>query len=468
MKRPYKDSNGVWHFEDVPICATGIEYPLSTGPHTFTESELAAAVEAASGEDIAINPPRIKLGHKSVVNDLFLGEDEPAFGRVEELRLSDNKQEILGNYVGTPEWLAKVLPTAFPARSVDAKLGVETATGKRYEMVVTDVSLLGVRWPGCSVLEDLPLWYGDEPPAGVEIAASADVVSIRREFYENGPGKGTNAWIRGERFDTVTGYNLIVDRDGEIVIIPVTVDGDVVSFGEQYAIVEDHTDKALAASAALRGMQLADPAMIIHASRSATEGEAMDEELRKKLALRLGLAEDATEEQIRTVLETPVGDPPPPPPEDDDGDDDGDGDEEGDGDGEETPAGTVTLDSETYAELKAGAALAQKHERERNNDRIKSEVEAAVRDGRIPPARREHWTKALTADFAGSKTVLDGLEPGLVPVGIRGSIGDGDDEGSGGGGNDQDQGFPEDWFPEIKTIRAQAETHRRVVNAKEG
>jgi hypothetical protein len=29
-------------------------------------------------------------------------------------------------------------------------------------------------------------------------------------------------------------------------------------------------------------------------------------------------------------------------------------------------------------------------------------------------------------------------------------------------------GLPEDWFPEIKTIRAQAATDRRVVNAKEG
>jgi hypothetical protein len=477
---PYKDSDGLWHFDNIEICSTGIEYKLGSGPHTFTESELADAVKAASGEDIAINLPRIKLGHTSKANDFYLGEDEPAFGRVEGLTLSDNKQSIFGNYVGTPEWLAKVLPVAYPARSVDAQLGVSTATGKKYEMVVTDVSLLGVRWPGCSVLEDLPLWYGGDPPADAEvITAAVDVVSIRRSFYTDGPGADSKRWIRGERFDTQLGYNLIVDEgDGEIVRVPVMVDGDEVVFGDPVSVIEEYTDKALAASAVLAGMKMADPAMVIHASIDDTkEGEAMDEEMRASLAKRLGLSPDATEEQIRTELAKPVGETPPagtPPPDDDDDDADGEGDEDGDGDeagdGEESettaPTATVTLDRATYDTLKAGASLAHKHENERVNDRIKSEVEAAVADGRIPPARRGHWTKALTADFAGSKTVLDGLEKGLVPVGIRGHVGAGDEEGSSGqqGGEE----FPEDWFPEIKTIRAQASTHRRVINAKEG
>src|SRR5499427_1703565 len=176
---PYTSDDGLWRLDNVPICSTGIEYKLSTGPHTFTETELASAVQAASGQDIAINSPRIKLGHHSEANNLFLGEDEPAFGRVEGMYLSDNKQTILGSYVGVPEWLAKVLPVAYPSRSVDAQIGAETATGKKYEMVITDVSLLGVRWPGCSTLEDLPLWYGSETPAAAEIAAALDTKQIR-------------------------------------------------------------------------------------------------------------------------------------------------------------------------------------------------------------------------------------------------------------------------------------------------
>jgi len=194
----------------------------------------------------------------------------------------------------------------------------------------------------------------------------------------------------------------------------------------------------------------------------------MDEELRLSLAKRLGLADDATEEQIRLKLAEPVNEE--TPPEGDDGDDDnGDGDEgeegTGEGSGEESQSETVSLDRQTYEQLKLGASLAQKHEREQQTGRISAAVEDAVKDGRIPPARREHWTKALKADFDGAKTVLDGLEKGLVPVTVRGSAGGGEEEGV---GNQNDQAYPDDWFPEIKTIRAQANKDRRVVNAKEG
>ena len=189
----------------------------------------------------------------------------------------------------------------------------------------------------------------------------------------------------------------------------------------------------------------------------------MDEELRLSLAKRLGLAEDATEEQIRTKLSEPVEEDPPPDGGDDEGDEgDGDGEEEGAGD----PTATVTLDRAAYDELKAGAALARKHEKERTEDRVKETIEAAVLDGRIPPARREHWTKALTADFEGNKAVIDGLEKGLVPLDARGSGGPG---GEGDGMDQPDgEGLPESWFPEIKTIRAQADSGQRVVHAKEG
>jgi len=465
---PHKGDDGLWRIDNVPICSTGIEYQLSTGKHTFTEDELADAVKAASGDDIAINSPRIKLGHKSEANSLFLTGDEPAFGRVEGMQLSENKQTIIGSYVGTPEWLAKVLPVAYPSRSVDAQLGVSTATGKKYEMVITDVSLLGIAWPGCSVLEDLPLWYGSDMPEGVEINASVDVSSIRSKFYSDGPGAGNmKSWIRGERFDTVAGYTLIVDEgDGNLSRIPVEVDGNEVLFGQPVPVVEQYTDKAAAASAVLAGMKMADPTMVIHASQTDTKGETMDEELRQSLAKRLGLADDATEDQIKVELAKPVNEDPPGDPDPSDPPPPGDPEPTGDPapTGEPAVASTVTLDREQYEALKRGATLAEKHEGEQVAARVKETVEAAVMDGRIPPARREHWTKALEADFDGTKTVIDGLERGLVPLAARGSGGPGG-EGEGSTG-DQGEGLPEDWFPEIKTLRAASGS--RIINAKEG
>ena len=68
---PYQ-KDGLWRLDNVPICSTGIEYRLSTGPHTFTESELADAVKATTSGDVAINAPRIKLGHSSKANVTFM------------------------------------------------------------------------------------------------------------------------------------------------------------------------------------------------------------------------------------------------------------------------------------------------------------------------------------------------------------------------------------------------------------
>ena len=43
-------------------------------------------------------------------------------------------------------------------------------------------------------------------------------------------------------------------------------------------------------------------------------------------------------------------------------------------------------------------------------------VEAAIEDGRIPPARREHWVAALKADEEGMAPVLASLAPNTVPL----------------------------------------------------
>jgi hypothetical protein len=503
---PYQDDAGLWRIDDVEICSTGIEYKLASGPTTFTADMLADAVKAAN-DDVAIKPPRIKLGHSSNYNAALVGDAEQAFGRVENLRLSSNGQTIIGDYIGTPEWLAAVLPVAYPSRSIEGAADVETVTGKKYELVITAVSLLGVRWPGCSVLEDLPLWYGSEIPDEVEIdtaepiaagggmdfksksefEAAVDVSLIRRKFYNDGPGaENWSWWIRGERYDTADGYNIIVDMgDGELCRFPVTVDGSDIEFGEYTLVTEEYPDKAMAASAVLAGMaMIAKSDMVVYASRADSpdqptrEENQMDEATRTALAAKLGLPEDATEGQIHAKMAENVLASQPAPGEGEgegegegggEGAGEGEGEGEGEGGGEGEPqveAGTVTIDKGTLARLQAGSEAALKHEKERMRTQIAETVNAAVDDGRIPPARREHWTKALAADFAGAKATLDGLEKGLIPVSERGASG-GDNEGT-GNGNGVTAGLPEDWFPEIPVIRANAAAGRLVTQAKEG
>lgn len=204
----------------------------------------------------------------------------------------------------------------------------------------------------------------------------------------------------------------------------------------------------------------------------------MDEETRQLLASRLGLPEDASEEQINEALDAgqaaiaassapaPEGDPAPgdpvPAPGDPAPGEPAPGDPAPEASAEDD--GTVRLDKETYEQLKTGAALAVSHNEERKKDRITATVSAAVQDGKIPPARRKHWETALATDFEGNKALLDSLEDGLVPVTMRGNAGNADDGVNAGNG----EGLPDAWFPEIAQARASAAPGGRVLQAREG
>lgn len=340
--RAYQDSNGTWRVDRVPIISTGIAYPLKSGPKTFTEDELADAVAAV--HDPAIKAPRIKLGHSSEYNAALVGDAEQAFGRVENLQVGNLGQTVYGDYVGLPEWLAKVLPIAYPNRSIEGDEDSVTNTGHSYRMVISAVSLLGVRWPGCSVLEDLPLYYGSDVPDGVEvdglmnglgiaaadggkmkpgerIKAAVDTDLIQRAFYTEYAREPDQYWwwIRAERFDDTDGLQLIVDcDDGRLVRVPVSVSGSDISFGEPVEVTEEYPDRVQAASF-VAGMATTDRLrgadVLVYASRADTTkdrpefkatqgGGTMDDATRRALATRVGLdPETATENEINAKID---------------------------------------------------------------------------------------------------------------------------------------------------------------------
>jgi hypothetical protein len=170
----------------VPIVTTGIEYPASTGPVTFTAEDLIDIVESQS--DPAIVSPRLKLGHTDPrFNSL---DGEPAFGIADNVRLSVDGQTVLCDYVGVPDWLADVMPTAYPNRSIEGNWDVETVTGHKYRFVMSAVALLGVIWPGVSTLDDLEIALSDSGPEGVTVEAS----EVLAETVSNTPWSNfTNA-----------------------------------------------------------------------------------------------------------------------------------------------------------------------------------------------------------------------------------------------------------------------------------
>ena len=108
--------------EDVEVVQTGLKYPLASGPRTFTKDDLADIV--SSQGDAAVKTPRLKLGH--VANMGLMEDGQPAIGTLEDLTLTQGGHQITGTYKNIPAWLARVLPSAYPARSIEALTSVST------------------------------------------------------------------------------------------------------------------------------------------------------------------------------------------------------------------------------------------------------------------------------------------------------------------------------------------------------
>jgi DNA topoisomerase IB/2'-5' RNA ligase len=126
---------------------------------------------------------------------------------------------------------------------------------------------------------------------------------------------------------------------------------------------------------------------------------------------RLGLAEDADPDEVNAAV-LALADKAEQPPEPANV-------------AASLPEGVVTIEAATLEDLRSKAELgAQAAERQRVEDRDRI-IEAAVGDGRIAPARRDHWAKAWEADPDGAREVLASLEPGLVvPVEPKGKVGE--------------------------------------------
>jgi hypothetical protein len=481
---------------NVPIMATGIEYPLGTGLATFTEDDLRDAVRAAE-EDTNVQHPRLKLAYGGPHSEDVI--NEPAFGKVINLRLGDNDQVMYGDYVGVPRWLAEILPTAYPSRSFEGNRNCETVGGNKYRLVISNVSLLGVHLPGVTSLPDLAAYYGAEVPAGTmidsPIQASVGVEDVRRGYYDELEGAGPEYawwWIRAMELEASGGFLIVDDDEGNLFKVPFTIKGEEVTYAdaqqvkiEYLAASASKEEKQQAATMMVAGLNVSGKATI-YASRAesrpstATKEGGSDLDL-KALAERLGLPEDATEEQINAKLDEVRGketdtdtdtdtdtETETTPDTETDTETDTDTDTETSKSGVQTDdEGYVRLDKDTYERLAASGAAAQKLVDRTEKEHRQHVVNEAVKAGKIVPASRDKFLKLFEADPDGTEKLLTaeadkgGLAPGLVPVKEQGSGGNNDD-------TDSAEGLPESWFGNaVSAAKGRAEKQSRVTMARE-
>jgi hypothetical protein len=441
--------------EGVPLIRTGT-YELSSGTRTFAEEDLRAAADAWS-TDPAVKDPRVKID--SVAAALGLDDaahgGEPAFGRFTNLRVSEDGQTLLADFVG-PKSVAAAMTWAYPSLSIEGPPpGWVSATGRAHELVVSAVALLGVHWPGVTTLDDFHEFLTDGPkieatkdaPEAVlartapMVRAGLDVDLVARRFVD-GVDSGTierpegveqawSLWVTAIRLDDAgKPYLKVIDEQtGNLFRVDFTVKGSEVTFGEFVEVIEQDVPVAARAADAPR------PAAPLarwgsrEALRAAVqtieneEASSMTEEQRRDLAAAHGLDPDtATEEQVIEAVVAAVHVEPDPEPVEPNPDPDPEPVVR-----EPEPALTATVSRAQWeqqqrevAELRAKVAEREAREARERRDGL---ITAALTDGRLAPSERQTWREQLDAAPEATEHLLASLRPGAVPVHERGHDG---------------------------------------------
>lgn len=401
---------------NVEILEVGEDWHTSTGDFTFTAEDLQAAVDAQA--DPAIHSPILKFGHDGTTGPP--GPKEPAIGRLANLRVENNGQTLVADLVGVPMWIAEIMASAFPERSIEGAYEVKTATGNQHKFVIDALSLLGIWHGAIETLEDIAEVYGvalsaasgvgddDDhhvvlaaratlptvPPIRVQAATSTE--DVRRAYYESLESGQMWWWIREVQLDPAA---LIVDDDeGHLWRVDYDVSGDEVTFGEPEEV---RIEYVAATSSPAPGPRAA---TVIFASRAESRPEVEPMDL-SALRESLGMP-DATDEEVvaaaaerLTVEPTPVTPPvvdtpapvAPAPVADTPGP-------------VTVPDGAVLVDASTWAEVQArandgaqAASVLRRRDRDAFIDRVRASGRLAPANADLRASLEREWDRDPTA-----------------------------------------------------------------------
>lgn len=413
----------------------------ATDWHPSAEN-LAAAV--AAQQCPAVRRPCLKLGHTGTP-----GEGDPSIGLVDNMRLSDDGQTLIGDFVGVPAWFAEpdeegrsVIAAAYPDRSGEfysSGAGFTCQLGHDHPFVVAAVALLGVVTPGIGTLESLYDLYTNPPlkeePAMASTAMASTTIDQVRKAYYNGPGTDWHLWIREMYVDPP---ELIVQNDADDTIerIPYEVAGEgEVTFGDPQAVKVEYVNaraKAEKPALACASRAEARPAASVTSS-STTEVEVTEKKegtvptLNESLVQRLGITADADDDEILKAIDELVSNSDTNP------------DAPAAVDVEDLTVdqlaaaarkhGLTVSDAAADQQLRADAAAGREARAQQVREHRERVVGASINAGKIPPARKEHYLGLMEKDPEGTETFLNDLPAqASVPMTELGHSGDPIDE----------------------------------------
>ncbi|BBX62803.1 hypothetical protein MSAS_19770 [Mycobacterium saskatchewanense] len=141
-------------------------WSTASGEWRVTADDLAAAVAAHRAG--VLRKPVLKIGHNDPRFD-----GGPALGRIDNLRLADGGDTLVGDFVDVPAAVAACLPHSYPSRSVEALIDYTAPDGTVWPLVLTAVALLGETAPGVETLADLTDLYGVAAAASRRLVVAA-------------------------------------------------------------------------------------------------------------------------------------------------------------------------------------------------------------------------------------------------------------------------------------------------------
>lgn len=376
------------------------KWNLSTGEWECTTKEIAAAIDAH--DKGLLRKPVIRLGH----NDPRFSGD-PAVGWLDNLRASEDGQALIGDMVGVPEWLAEILPSAYPSRSIEGLYDYTAPDGSEHEFVLTGLALLGATRPGVESLQSL-----QDVARLYDIAAAGQV-----------GGKAIELTI--EAADAPKPYGDVKYADPKNGKYPIDTAEHVRAAWSYINMPKNQKGYSPEELAQIKGRIKAAAKKfgikIEAGEASETEGGAIVA-LPEKVAEALGIDASADEDTVLAKIAelkppAPAAEPEPEP--------------------QPAPVaaaagvvnGLVQIEQATLDELKAAAAQGVEARARQIAEEDERTVMAAIGQGKIAPARKDHWLAALKADRDGTKQVLASLAAGLIPVnevghqGVAGQIG---------------------------------------------
>ena len=80
------------------------------------------------------------------------------------------------------------------------------------------------------------------------------------------------------------------------------------------------------------------------------------------------------------------------------------------------PAGVIAIDQDVWDRTQERIRDGEAARRQQLLTERDQHIQAAIAAGKFPAGRREHWERIWAADPEGTKTVLAGLTPGVVPL----------------------------------------------------